>query len=110
MTNLETNDLFVITRGYEYHSSGGVFSYAGLFGNESKDDKPRYDRSDNGLVFMVLEACGPVVACRCVWADPCRYGAAERLGQLRSLNLAEIEVMPVTPAYLKALQGAGGAA
>lgn len=98
---IEKGDYFAVTRGLEM-GKPGVFVAA--FGFDSpKSDKPEYDRSHDGQIYLAEEVCGDMVAARCV-GSRCFHSSKERnIGKVYSLNLSEVEVMTLTPEYLKAI-------
>ena len=101
MTEIETGEYFVVTRGFAHNIQTFGHFFWSDFSQEPQKDKPqKYDKSYEGCVFVALEACGPAVAAKCVYAD--RWHKDTK-GKLFSLNLTDIEVMPVTQKYIDAL-------
>lgn len=99
--NIERGDLFVVTRGYQL---GRMPSLATMMYGAPDDEpkEPQYDRSHQGRVFRAVEVCGPVIAARIIY-DGSGY-RDDTVGAMKSINTAEVEVWPVTEAYLQALQ------
>jgi hypothetical protein len=96
---IEKGELFVVTRGYQCGriSSDPIFAAAFGIPVQPELEQPQYDRSYEGRVFRAIEVCGPVIAAEIVFGDV--YSS-----KIRSLNTNEIEIWPVTQAYLDALQ------
>lgn len=99
MTQIEKGEHFVVVRGFEMGKPLPVF--AAMYGETDKDDKPRYDRSFDGCLFLALEVCEDVIAARCVAASD--TWKQQYVGTVRSLNTRELEVWPVTEAYATAM-------
>lgn len=102
--NIERGDLFVVTRGFLL---GRMPSFASMFGGfdsePSQTETQNWDRSHEGRVFKATEVCGPVIAGEIVFL-PDRI-SHRKLGEVIPLNTGEVEVWPVTPQYLAALNG-----
>ena len=102
---LETGDLFVVTRGFKYGVlPNPLYSIFGL--TPQKDDDERgYDRSLScyGQVWRALEVCGDSVAAECVHVNT-PFGDSQ-VGNKLSINISEMEIMTVTEKYLAALKG-----
>jgi hypothetical protein len=105
--NVERGEYFVVTRGFELLGPSMVRSV--LFGEElepwkeQRDDKPQHDRSMEGVVFEAVEVCGAMIAARVV-VQRSTYAGCYPLGKCASINTTEVEVWPVTKAYVEALR------
>ena len=98
---IEAGDYFSVTRGFEF---GKVSSISGLFHIPAQDDnKPSYDRSHEGMVYLAMESCFPMVAAKCVYVDNNHSYKSDCLGKVISLNTSEIETMVLSKKYLESL-------
>lgn len=98
----------MVVRGFEYSrrslSSIGFDGWLG--GAEPKaPQEPEYDRSYEGVLFLALQVCGPLIACRAVAvSEGCSY-KKNYIGKPFSFNTTELKVWPVTPAFVAAMTG-----
>jgi hypothetical protein len=96
---LEKGELFVIVQGVQLADLSFPIDWGDGELRTQADRKPQHDRSDEGKVFRVLEACGEVVAGKVEWQNG-RYSD----DRPRSIHTHEVEIWPVTEAYLSALK------
>jgi hypothetical protein len=101
--NIEPGDYFIVTRGVETNRHPSFTTgYDGfLKATEIVTDKPTYDRSHDGLVYLAIEVCGQMIAAKCVGGSWSYHRS--HVGRVRSLNTSEVEVWPVTEAYANAV-------
>lgn len=100
---LEQGEYFAVTRGFKWSKESPVFM--AIFGGESwkvpdTDEPPRYDRGWEGVIFQAEAVCGELVAARILTGGQFRFA---KIGQVTSLDLNEIEVMPLTLTYVRAM-------
>lgn len=106
MAEIETGDYFVVRRGYPMGQLPPLLSFFGPpstgydgWLTPSKPDEPtgpKYDRSWEGMLFEALECCPPMIAGRAVWTTGYKE---DRVGQVVSFNMDEVELWPVTRKY-----------
>jgi hypothetical protein len=104
---LMKGDLFVVTKGYKLGSLRG-FDFFDDGGPSTATEVQQTDRSQQGCVFEVMEMCGPVIACKCIFYDgepspspTSKFYSKE--GGVHSFNTMEIEIWPITKVYLESL-------
>lgn len=100
--NIEKDELFAITRGFELdHSFDSILD--AFEGVATQARTQNWDRSHEGCIYKALEVCGPLISAECIFFDKDSPGYS-RVGKKLSINTNEVEVWPVTKAYLTSLQ------
>jgi hypothetical protein len=89
---VEKGTRFIVTRGRIEVREGGGFSFLGGGGVVT------HSKEHDGFVFEALEIIGPVIAAKRV-AGTEAYRVAELIGRVVTINLGEVEVMPVTDEF-----------
>ena len=102
MAEIEKGEYFVVRRGFRLGKALSFFAERREAWQQSAEDEdePRFDRSYEGLLYLALEVCGPMVAAVCVQGD--KYGTSH-VGERTAFNTDEVELWPVSQAYVAAL-------